>query len=97
MICKPGGLKTRAMCRYNEAAKLMRRTRMNSALRQSVTQIFEELGIHIDNLYKWRKAWQLSGEVLPVSEKDHNHKSSPLYQQRSPLVSKKPGGATDEQ
>ncbi len=31
--------------------------------------------------------------LTPLSERHH----LPLYQQRSPLVSKKPGGATDEE
>jgi len=35
-----------------------------------VAQIAAELGIHIVNLYNWRKAWRLQGEVVPASEKD---------------------------
>ena len=38
--------------------------------RQSVAQISAELGIHVDTLYNWRKAWRLQGEVVPASEKD---------------------------
>jgi transposase-like protein len=33
-----------------------------------VARISEELGIHVMTLYKWRKAWRLSGEVVPGSE-----------------------------
>ena len=38
--------------------------------RQSVAQISAELGIHVANLYNWRKAWRLQGEVVPASEKE---------------------------
>jgi len=39
-------------------------------MRQSVSQISAELGIHVVTLYNWRKAWRLQGEVVPASEKD---------------------------
>jgi len=40
---------------------------MSPPHRQSA-RISEELGIHVMSLYKWRKAWRLQGEVVPVSE-----------------------------
>jgi len=43
---------------------------MNPPHRQSVAQISEELGIHVMNLYKWRKVWRLQGEVVPSSERE---------------------------
>jgi transposase-like protein len=39
-------------------------------MRQSVSQISAELGIHVVTLYNWRKAWRLQGEVVPASEKE---------------------------
>jgi transposase-like protein len=43
---------------------------MHPPHRQSVSQISEELGIHVMTFYKWRKAWRLQGEVVPSSERD---------------------------
>jgi transposase-like protein len=43
---------------------------MSPPHRQSVAQISQELGIHQETLYNWRKLWRLQGEVVPVSEKD---------------------------
>jgi transposase-like protein len=43
---------------------------MSPPHRQSVAQIFQELGIHQATLYNWRKSWQLQEEVVPASEKD---------------------------
>ena len=54
------------MRRYSEAVKADVRRRMSPPHRQSVARISEELGIHVITLYKWRKAWRLQGEVLPV-------------------------------
>ena len=54
------------MRRYSEAVKADARRRMSPPHRQSVAQIFAELGIHIVTLYNWRKAWRLQG-VLPTS------------------------------
>jgi len=34
---------------------------MSPPRRQSVARVFEELGIHVINLYKWRKTWRLHG------------------------------------
>jgi transposase len=55
---------------YSEAVKADVRRRMSPPQRQSVARIAEELGIHVITLYKWRKAWRLSGEVVPATEKD---------------------------
>ena len=43
---------------------------MSPPMRQNVSQISAELGIHVVTLYNWRKAWRLQGEVVPASEKD---------------------------
>ena len=58
------------MRRYSEAVKADVRRRMQPPNRQSVTRCSEELGIHVMNLYKWRKAWRLEGEVVPSPEKE---------------------------
>ena len=55
---------------YNEAVKADVRWQMSPPLRQSVAEISQELGIHVITLYKWRKAWQLQGEVVPASQKE---------------------------
>ena len=55
---------------YSEAVKADVRRRMGPPHRQSVTEIAQELGIHVITLYKWRKAWRLQGEVVPASEKE---------------------------
>ena len=60
------------MRRYSEAVKADVRRPMSPPHRQSVAQISAELGIHIDTLYNWRKAWRLQGEVVPASDKDHD-------------------------
>lgn len=39
------------MRRYSEADKADIRMRMNPPMRQTVTRISEELGIHVDTLY----------------------------------------------
>jgi transposase-like protein len=43
---------------------------MSPPHRQSVAWISEELGIHMFNIYNWRKVWRLQGEVVPSSEKE---------------------------
>jgi transposase-like protein len=58
------------MRRYSEAVKADVRRRMSPPMRQSVSQISAELGIHVVTLYNWRKTWRLQGEVVPASEKD---------------------------
>ena len=58
------------MRRFSEAVKADVRKRMSPPQRQSVPRISEELGIHVITLYKWRKSWQLQGEVVPASEKE---------------------------
>ena len=58
------------MRRYSEAVKADVRRRMSPPHRQSVAPISEELGIHVNTLYKWRKTWRLQGEDVPASEKD---------------------------
>jgi transposase-like protein len=58
------------MRRYSEAVKADVRRRMSPPHRQSVAWISEELGIHLDTFYNWRKAWRLQGEVVPSSEKE---------------------------
>jgi transposase len=58
------------MRRYSEAVKADVRRRMSPPMRQSVSQISAELGIHVVTLYNWRKAWRLQGEVVPASEKE---------------------------
>jgi transposase len=58
------------MRRYREAVKADARRRMFPPHRQSVAQISEELGIHVDTLYNWSKVWRLQGEVVPASEKE---------------------------
>jgi transposase len=57
------------MLRYSEAAKADVRRRMSPPMRQSVSHISANLGIHVVTLYNWRKAWQLQVEVVPTSEK----------------------------
>ncbi|WP_255004513.1 transposase [Cyanobium sp. HWJ4-Hawea] len=56
--------------RYSEAVKAEVRRRMSPPMRQSVSQISAENGIHIVILYNWRKAWRLQEEVVPTSEKE---------------------------
>jgi transposase-like protein len=58
------------MRRYGEAVKTVDRRRMRPPHRQNVAHISEEIGIHMDTLYNWRKAWRLQGEVVPTSEKE---------------------------
>jgi hypothetical protein len=58
------------MNRYSEAVKADVRRRMGPPHRQSVAEIFQQLGIHVITLYKSRKAWRLQGEVVPASQKD---------------------------
>jgi len=58
------------MRRYNEAVKADMRRRISPPQRQSVSQITEELGLHVLTLYNWRKAWRLQGEVVPAFEKE---------------------------
>jgi transposase-like protein len=55
---------------YSEAVKADVRRRMGPPHRQSVTEIAQDLGIHVITLYKWRKAWRLQGEVVPATQKD---------------------------
>ena len=52
------------MCRYSEAVKADVKRRMYPPHRQSMARILEELGIHVINLYIWRKAWRLQGELV---------------------------------
>jgi len=54
----------------SEAVKADVRRRMGPPHRQRVAEISQELGIHVITLYKWRKAWRLQGEVVPVTQKD---------------------------
>ena len=56
------------MRRYSEAVKADVRRRMGPPHRQSVTEISQELGIHVITLYKWRKAWRLQPESRRVVE-----------------------------
>jgi transposase-like protein len=58
------------MRRSSAAVTAEVRRRMGPPHRQSVAQIFQELGIHVITLYKWRKAWRLQGEVVHASQKD---------------------------
>jgi len=58
------------MRRCSEAVKADMRRRINPPHRQSMARISEELGIHVMNLYKWRKVWRLQGEVVPSSERE---------------------------
>jgi hypothetical protein len=44
------------MRRYSEAVKADVTRRMNPPHRQSLAQLYAELGIHIVTLYNWRKA-----------------------------------------
>ena len=57
------------MRRYSEMVKADVSRRMSPPVRQSVTQMFKELGIHIATLFAWRKTWRLQGEVVPAPEK----------------------------
>lgn len=57
------------MRRYSKAVKADVRRRMSPPQRQSVARISEELGIHVINLYKWRKTWRLQVEAMPACEK----------------------------
>jgi transposase-like protein len=66
------------MNRYSEAVKADVRRRMGPAYRQSVAAIYQELGIHVITLYKWRKAWRQQGEVVPASQKDPVWERLPL-------------------
>jgi len=58
------------MSRYSEDVTADSRRRMGPPHRQSVAEIYKELGIQVITLYKWRKAWRLQGEVVPASQKD---------------------------
>ena len=58
------------MRRYSQSVQADVGRRMSPPHRQSVAQIFQELGIHQATLYNWRKSWQLQEEVVPASEKD---------------------------
>jgi len=58
------------MRRYSEAVKAGVRRRIGPPHHQSLSEISQQLGIHVITLYKWRKAWRLQGEVLPASQKD---------------------------
>lgn len=58
------------MRRYNKAAKADVRRRISPPMRQSISQISEELGIHVFTLDNWRKAWRVQGEVVHTSEKE---------------------------
>jgi hypothetical protein len=55
---------------YSEAVKVDVRMRMGPRHRQSVTEIPQELGIHVITFSKWRKVWRLQGEVVPATQKD---------------------------
>jgi transposase-like protein len=54
---------------YSEAVKTAVRRQMSPPHRQSVTEIAQELGIHVITLYKWRKAWRLQGEVVTATQR----------------------------
>jgi transposase-like protein len=58
------------MRRYRNAVQADVRRRVSPLHWQSKSQISEEMGIHVDTLYNWRKTWRLQGEVVPASEKD---------------------------
>jgi len=58
------------MHRYIEAVKADVRRRMGPPHRQGVAAIFQEFGIHVITLYKWRKAWRLQDDVVPARQKD---------------------------
>ena len=58
------------MRRYSEVVKADVRRRRSPPHRQCVSRISEELGIHLANLYNWRKAWRLQREVVLSSEKE---------------------------
>jgi transposase-like protein len=58
------------MRRYSESVKADVRRRMGPPHRQSVAAIFQELGINVITLYKWRKIWCLQGDVDPASQED---------------------------
>lgn len=55
---------------YSEAVKVDVHRRMGPPHRQSMTEIGQELGIHVITLYKWRKVWRLQGEVVPSTQND---------------------------
>ena len=57
------------MRRYSETVKADVSRRMSPPVRQSVSQMFKELGIHIATLCTWRKTWRLQGEVVPAPKK----------------------------
>jgi len=58
------------MRRYSEAVKADVRRRMSPPHKQSVARISKELGIHVITIYKWKKTWQLQGEVVAASDMD---------------------------
>ena len=43
---------------------------MSPPHRQSVARISEELGIHVNSLYKSRRSWRFQGQVVHAFEKD---------------------------
>jgi len=43
---------------------------MSPPIRQTVSKISAELGIHVVTLYKWREASRLQGEEVQVPEKE---------------------------
>ena len=51
------------MRRYSEAVKADVRRRMSPAMRQSVSQIPAELGIHVVTIYNWMMVWRLQGRA----------------------------------
>jgi transposase-like protein len=58
------------MNRHSDAVKADVRRRMGPPQRQSVTEISQELGIHVITLYKWRKTRRSQGAVVPASQKN---------------------------
>jgi transposase-like protein len=52
----------------SDAVKADVRRRMCPPNRQRVVEIARELGIHAITLYKWRMAWRLLGEVVPMAD-----------------------------
>ena len=58
------------MRRYSEAVKARVRSRRSPPMRQSVTTISEELGIHVLTLYNWTKSWLLQRGHVQAFEKE---------------------------
>jgi hypothetical protein len=78
---------------YSETVQADVSRRMSPPGRQSVTQMFKELGIHMATQYAWRKTWRLQGEVVPAPERAQKPGALPASSQwcwRAQVSSRRP-------